>query len=78
MCLSKKLAIYHIILPENVPDTSISCTILNLYFFLRNTFNAQVLMLDTVLAITFHCKANHNNMQNYYQKKKKSMIQQIK
>lgn len=68
MCLRKKLAIYYIILPENVPDISISCTILNLSFFLRTTFNAQISMLDAALAIIFHCKANHNNMQNYYKK----------
>lgn len=71
------MIIYYIILLQNVPDTSTSCAILILSFFLRTTFNAQALMLDTTLAITFHCKANHNNMYNYY-KKKITIIQQIK
>lgn len=68
MCLRKKLVIYYIISPENVPDRLKTVHETELPFFLRPTFNAQVLMLDTAFAITFHCKANHNNMQNYYQK----------
>lgn len=79
MCLRKRLVIYYVILPQNVPDTYISCTIINLFFFLRTTFNAQVLMQDTALVITFHCKANHNqDVKLLPKKKKKSIIQQTK